>query len=134
MSKTIKALKIISFILYGIALAISIFFVCYFKGNESSLFAVCYTLIGLGVLEILILLLRVIEKDVIKSLTNYIHVAYIVTSILCYYVLRHAGHYSEFTILYWVLYLSITALAVVICVILNVKLKKNGSNITKKRL
>ena len=134
MSKSIKALKIIEFILYGIALAISIFFVCYYRGSENSLYAVCYTLIGLGFLEIVLLLLRVIQKDVIKSLTSYIHVAYIVCAVLCYYILRHASHYDEFAILYWSLFLSITVIAIVVFVILNIKLKKNGSNITKKRL
>lgn len=134
MSKTILALKITSFILYGIALAISVFFLCYYRGGEKSLYATIYTFLGLGLLEVIVLLIRVLEKDIIKSLTSYVHVAYMVTSLICYYVLRYVGHYEEFIALYWILYLALTLIAVVVFVILNFKIKKNGSNITRKRL
>nr|MCR5231215.1 hypothetical protein [Acholeplasmatales bacterium] len=72
-----------------------------------------------------LLLVRVTNKDIIKSLTPYTHVAYMVTSILCYYVLKYATHYEEFKILYWSLYLGITLIAVIVAIILNYKLKKN---------
>ena len=100
MNKLKKIFKIIEFSLYGIALAISIFFACYFKGEESALYAVIFTAIGLGMLQVVLLLVRVSNHDIIRSLTPYCHVAYLVTSILCYYILKYANHYTEYVLLY----------------------------------
>ncbi len=125
MNKLKIVFKVIEFSLYAIALAISIILSFYFKGNEYALYSVVYTLIALGLLEVVLLLVRVTNKDIIKSLIPYTHVAYMVTSILCYYVLKYATHYEEFKILYWSLYLGITLIAVIVAIILNYKLKKN---------
>ena len=128
MNKLKKIFKIIEFSLYGIALAISIFFACYFKGEESALYAVIFTAIGLGMLQVVLLLVRVSNHDIIRSLTPYCHVAYLVTSILCYYILKYANHYTEYVLLYWILYISLSIVAIIVAIILNYKLKKNKIN------
>ena len=67
MNKLKIVFKVIEFSLYAIALAISIILSFYFKGNEYALYSVVYTLIALGLLEVVLLLVRVTNKDIIKS-------------------------------------------------------------------
>ena len=129
MKKGLTIFKIIELLLYIIALAISIFFMAFFKFDKTSLFGVIYTIISLSFLEVILLLIRVIKKDLIKSLTPYVHVSYLVVSLLCYYVLMHVDFYDDYKLLYWLIYIFVLIIAVCISVILNYKIKKNGANI-----
>ena len=101
----------------------------FFKFDKTSLFGVVYTIISLSFLEVILLLIRVIKKDLIKSLTPYVHVSYLVVSLLCYYVLMHVDFYDDYKLLYWLIYIFVLIIAVCISVILNYKIKKNGANI-----
>ena len=133
MKKGLTIFKIIELLLYIIALAISIFFMAFFRFDKISLFGVIYTIISLSFLEVILLLRRIIKKDLIKSLTPYVHVSYLVVSLLCYYVLIHVDYYDNYKLLYWLLYIFVLIIAVCISVILNYKIKKNGANIAPRK-
>ena len=133
MKKGVNIFKIIEFSLYGIALAISIFFMVFFKLENTSLFGVLYTVMALSFLEVVLLLVRVFYKDLIKSLTPYVHVSYLVVALICYYILKHVDYYESYRLLYWLLYGFLSILALTISIILNYKIKKNGANITPRK-
>ena len=120
MSKRI--MDIIWFSLMGLFLASIIFFMVFFKMEYWSFMGTLIATMSYGFLNIILLLIRVLNRYEIKRLTGAIYATIVAIGVLGYYVLKYVDKYQEGRLIYWIVYAGILILAIPIMTFINYRL------------
>lgn len=129
--KTIINIVQISVILIYVGLVA--FFLAFFKMNENAYNALLYSTMGFGLINAILALVRVINDILMKRLTGAIHASTVFIPTVFHYALKYFGHYMEYRVLYFTLFLGILVVTVVILTIINQKLAPQKPVMTKEK-
>ena len=97
-----------------------------FKFNTSFYYCTLFFMMGISIFNLLMIMLKLIV------LPNYyfgvyvpaIHVSYLITAAIAYYIIKWAKHYNEYYLLYWIILAVVTLALVITFVVIN---KKKGN-------
>ncbi|MDY5982082.1 MAG: hypothetical protein SPJ17_00055 [Anaeroplasma sp.] len=120
MSKRI--IDIIWFSLMGLFLASVIFFTVFFKMEYWSFMGTLIATMSFGFLNIILLLVKVLNRYEIKRLTGAIYATIVAIGVLGYYVLKYVDKYQEGRVIYWIVYGLLLVASVTVLTIINHKL------------
>jgi len=121
MSKRI--MDIIWLSLMGLFLASVIFFMVFFKMEYWSFMGTLISTMSYGFLNIILLLIKVLNRYEIKRLTGAIYATIVAIGVLGYYVLKYVDKYQEGRIIYWIVYGLLLVASVTVLTVINYKLK-----------
>jgi len=121
MSKRI--MDIIWLSLMGLFLASIIFFMVFFKMEYWSFMGTLISTMSYGFLNIILLLIKVLNRYEIKRLTGAIYATIVAIGVLGYYVLKYVDKYQEGRIIYWIVYGLLLIASVTVLTVINYKLK-----------
>lgn len=121
MSKRI--MDIIWLSLMGLFLASIIFFMVFFKMEYWSFMGTLISTMSYGFLNIILLLIKVLNRYEIKRLTGAIYATIVAIGVLGYYVLKYVDKYQEARLIYWIVYGLLLVASVTVLTVINYKLK-----------
>lgn len=121
MSKRI--MDIIWLSLMGLFLASIIFFMVFFKMEYWSFMGTLIVTMSYGFLNIILLLIKVLNRYEIKRLTGAIYATIVAIGVLGYYVLKYVDKYQEARLIYWIVYGLLLVASVTVLTVINYKLK-----------
>ena len=121
MSKRI--MDIIWLSLMGLFLASVIFFMVFFKMKYWSFMGTLIVTMSYGFLNIILLLIKVLNRYEIKRLTGAIYATIVAIGVLGYYVLKYVDKYQEARLIYWIVYGLLLVASVTVLTVINYKLK-----------
>lgn len=121
MSKRI--MDIIWLSLMGLFLASVIFFMVFFKMEYWSFMGTLISTMSYGFLNIILLLIKVLNRYEIKRLTGAIYATIVAIGVLGYYVLKYVDKYQEGRLIYWIVYGLLLVASVTVLTVINYKLK-----------
>ena len=121
MSKRI--MDIIWLSLMGLFLASIIFFMVFFKMEYWSFMGTLISTMSYGFLNIILLLIKVLNRYEIKRLTGAIYATIVAIGVLGYYVLKYVDKYQEARLIYWIVYGLLLVVSVTVLTVINYKLK-----------
>jgi len=121
MSKRI--MDIIWLSLMGLFLASVIFFMVFFKMEYWSFMGTLISTMSYGFLNIILLLIKVLNRYEIKRLTGAIYATIVAIGVLGYYVLKYVDKYQEARLIYWIVYGLLLVASVTVLTVINYKLK-----------
>ena len=119
MSKRI--IDIIWFSLMGLFLASVIFFMVFFKMEYSSFMGALIATMSFGFLNIILLLVKVLNRYEIKRFTGAIYATIVAIGVLGYYVLKYVDKYQEGRVIYWIVYGLLLVVSVTVLTVINHK-------------
>ena len=120
MSKRI--IDIIWLSLMGLFLASIIFFMVFFKMEYWSFMGALIATMSFGFLNIILLLVKVLNRYEIKRFTGAIYATIVAIGVLGYYVLKYVDKYQEGRVIYWIVYGLLLVVSVTVLTIINHKL------------
>ena len=109
--------------LMGLFLASVIFFMVFFKMEYWSFMGTLISTMSYGFLNIILLLIKVLNRYEIKRLTGAIYATIVAIGVLGYYVLKYVDKYQEGRIIYWIVYGLLLVASVTVLTVINYKLK-----------
>lgn len=109
--------------LMGLFLASIIFFMVFFKMEYWSFMGTLISTMSYGFLNIILLLIKVLNRYEIKRLTGAIYATIVAIGVLGYYVLKYVDKYQEGRIIYWIVYGLLLIASVTVLTVINYKLK-----------
>ena len=119
MSKRI--IDIIWFSLMGLFLASIIFFMVFFKMEYWSFMGTLIVTMSFGFLNIILLLVKVLNRYEIKRFTGAIYATIVAIGVLGYYVLKYVDKYQEGRVIYWIVYGLLLVVSVTVLTVINHK-------------
>ena len=119
MSKRI--IDIIWFSLMGLFLASIIFFMVFFKMEYWSFMGALIVTMSFGFLNIILLLVKVLNRYEIKRFTGAIYATIVAIGVLGYYVLKYVDKYQEGRVIYWIVYGLLLVVSVTVLTVINHK-------------
>ena len=119
MSKRI--IDIIWFSLMGLFLASVIFFMVFFKMEYWSFMSTLIATMSFGFLNIILLLVKVLNRYEIKRFTGAIYATIVAIGVLGYYVLKYVDKYQEGRVIYWIVYGLLLVVSVTVLTVINHK-------------
>ena len=119
MSKRI--IDIIWFSLMGLFLASVIFFMVFFKMEYWSFMGALIATMSFGFLNIILLLVKVLNRYEIKRFTGAIYATIVAIGVLGYYVLKYVDKYQEGRVIYWIVYGLLLVASVTVLTVINHK-------------
>ena len=121
MSKRI--IDIIWFSLMGLFLASIIFFMVFFKMEYWSFMSALIATMSFGFLNIILLLVKVLNRYEIKRFTGAIYATIVAIGVLGYYVLKYVDKYQEGRVIYWIVYGLLLVVSVTVLTVINHKVR-----------
>ena len=121
MSKRI--IDTICFSLMGFFLASVIFFMVFLKMEYWSFMGALIATMSFGCLNIILLLVKVLNRYEIKRLTGAIYATIVAIGVLGYYVLKYVDKYQEGRVIYWIVYGLLLVASVTVLTVINHKLR-----------
>ena len=109
------------FSLMGLFLASIIFFMVFFKMEYSSFMGTLIATMSFGFLNIILLLVKVLNRCEIKRFTGAIYATIVAIGVLGYYVLKYVDKYQEGRVIYWIVYGLLLVVSVTVLTIINHK-------------
>ena len=109
--------------LMGLFLASVIFFMVFFKMEYWSFMGTLISTMSYGFLNIILLLIKVLNRYEIKRLTGAIYATIVAIGVLGYYVLKYVDKYQEARLIYWIVYGLLLVASVTVLTVINYKLK-----------
>ena len=119
MSKRI--IDIIWLSLMGLFLASIIFFMVFFKMEYWSFMGALIVTMSFGFLNIILLLVKVLNRYEIKRFTGAIYATIVAIGVLGYYVLKYVDKYQEGRVIYWIVYGLLLVVSVTVLTVINHK-------------
>ena len=109
------------FSLMGLFLASVIFFMVFFKMEYWSFMGALIATMSFGFLNIILLLVKVLNRYEIKRLTGAIYATIVAIGVLGYYVLKYVDKYQEGRVIYWIVYGLLLVASVTVLTVINHK-------------
>ena len=111
------------FSLMGLFLASVIFFMVFFKMEYWSFMGALIATMSFGFLNIILLLVKVLNRYEIKRLTGAIYATIVAIGVLGYYVLKYVDKYQEGRVIYWIVYGLLLVVSVTVLTFINRKVR-----------
>ena len=109
--------------LMGLFFSCIIFFMVFFKMEYWSFMGTLISTMSYGFLNIILLLIKVLNRYEIKRLTGAIYATIVAIGVLGYYVLKYVDKYQEARLIYWIVYGLLLVASVTVLTVINYKLK-----------
>ena len=109
------------FSLMGLFLASVIFFMVFFKMEYWSFMGALIATMSFGFLNIILLLVKVLNRYEIKRFTGAIYATIVAIGVLGYYVLKYVDKYQEGRVIYWIVYGLLLVASVTVLTVINHK-------------
>ena len=109
------------FSLMGLFLASVIFFMVFFKMEYWSFMSALIATMSFGFLNIILLLVKVLNRYEIKRFTGAIYATIVAIGVLGYYVLKYVDKYQEGRVIYWIVYGLLLVVSVTVLTVINHK-------------
>lgn len=111
------------FSLMGLFLASVIFFMVFFKMEYWSFMGALIATMSFGFLNIILLLVKVLNRYEIKRFTGAIYATIVAIGVLGYYVLKYVDKYQEGRVIYWIVYGLLLVVSVTVLTFINHKVR-----------
>ena len=111
------------FSLMGLFLASVIFFMVFFKMEYWSFMSALIATMSFGFLNIILLLVKVLNRYEIKRFTGAIYATIVAIGVLGYYVLKYVDKYQEGRVIYWIVYGLLLVVSVTVLTVINHKVR-----------
>jgi hypothetical protein len=126
-----KIFIIIEGIFACIYLALVSFFMVYFKMNEKAYEGCLFSTMGFALINCIYGLILALKNVTLKSFAGIIVGSICVISGIFHYILKYAGHFVEYRVVYWVSFWATLVAVVAILTILAFKLEDKKPIITR---
>ncbi|WP_147387563.1 hypothetical protein [Anaeroplasma bactoclasticum] len=94
----------------------------YFKMGYWSFMGTMIVTLSYGFLNIVLMLIKVLQRYEIKRLTAAVYASLVAIGVLGYYIIKYIGKYEDLRLIYWIVYAIVTVISVTVLTIINFKL------------
>ncbi len=105
-----------------IAISLVVFLMVYFKMGYWSFMGTMIVTLSYGFLNIVLMLIKVLQRYEIKRLTAAVYASLVAIGVLGYYIIKYIGKYDDLRLIYWIVYAIVTVISVTVLTIINFKL------------
>ena len=105
-----------------IAISLVVFLMVYFKMGYWSFMGTMIVTLSYGFLNIVLMLIKVLQRYEIKRLTAAVYASLVAIGVLGYYIIKYIGKYEDLRLIYWIVYAIVTVISVTVLTIVNFKL------------
>ncbi|RIA75870.1 hypothetical protein EI71_01043 [Anaeroplasma bactoclasticum] len=105
-----------------IAISLVVFLMVYFKMGYWSFMGTMIVTLSYGFLNIVLMLIKVLQRYEIKRLTAAVYASLVAIGVLGYYIIKYIGKYEDLRLIYWIVYAIVTVISVTVLTIINFKL------------
>ena len=105
-----------------VAISLVVFLMVYFKMGYWSFMGTMIVTLSYGFLNIVLMLIKVLQRYEIKRLTAAVYASLVAIGVLGYYIIKYIGKYEDLRLIYWIVYAIVTVISVTVLTIINFKL------------
>ncbi len=105
-----------------VSISLVVFLMVYFKMGYWSFMGTMIVTLSYGFLNIVLMLIKVLQRYEIKRLTAAVYASLVAIGVLGYYIIKYIGKYDDLRLIYWIVYAIVTVISVTVLTIINFKL------------
>ena len=105
-----------------VSISLVVFLMVYFKMGYWSFMGTMIVTLSYGFLNIVLMLIKVLQRYEIKRLTAAVYASLVAIGVLGYYIIKYIGKYEDLRLIYWIVYAIVTVISVTVLTIINFKL------------
>ncbi len=105
-----------------VSISLVVFLMVYFKMGYWSFMGTMIVTLSYGFLNIVLMLIKVLQRYEIKRLTAAVYASLVAIGFLGYYIIKYIGKYEDLRLIYWIVYAIVTVISVTVLTIINFKL------------